>query len=83
MGAGDDAMVTAREVGSTAAAYGVKPIVFERLAHDMMLDSGWRTVADRIISELDALFPERRASDEQRRQRGVEPIESANCNLTG
>jgi pimeloyl-ACP methyl ester carboxylesterase len=65
MGAGDDVMVTAKEIDSTASAYGVKPIVFEGLAHDMMLDCAWRTVADKIISELDARFPERRAGDER------------------
>ncbi len=68
MGAGDDVVVTAKEIDSTANAYGVKPIVLERVAHDMMLDCGWRTVADKIISELDARFPERRTGDELRRQ---------------
>ncbi len=35
------------------------PVFFENVAHDMMLDPGWRTVADAIIAELEARFPER------------------------
>ncbi len=41
-------------VKSTARAYGTKAEIIDHIAHDMMLDSGWETVADRVLEELSA-----------------------------
>jgi hypothetical protein len=68
MGGGEDAMVTPEEVASTANTYGVEPTLFEHVAHDMMLDPAWRAVADKIICELETLFPERRTREGSRRK---------------
>ena len=57
MGAERDQMVGRTEVEMTAKAYGVEPIIAPDCAHDMMLDLGWRRVADRIVREIEALFP--------------------------
>ena len=57
-GAADDALVRPEEVMRTAAAYRTRPFTFEHVAHDMMLDPRWRSVADAVIAQLDAMFPE-------------------------
>jgi pimeloyl-ACP methyl ester carboxylesterase len=57
MGAERDQMVGRAEVETTAKAYGVEPIIAPECAHDMMLDVGWRGVADRIASEIETRFP--------------------------
>ncbi len=41
-------------VKSTARAYGVKAEIFDRIAHDMMFDSGWEEVAERLLQEISA-----------------------------
>jgi pimeloyl-ACP methyl ester carboxylesterase len=56
MGAADDAVVVDHEIRATARAYGTEAIVFDNVAHDMMLDPNWRIVADRMIEKLDAQF---------------------------
>lgn len=53
LGAEEDAIFTPHEVAATAAAYGVEPVMFPRMAHDMMLEQGWRSVADTILEWLD------------------------------
>jgi pimeloyl-ACP methyl ester carboxylesterase len=58
MGARDDAMIHPGEVAATAEAYNVRPILFEGMAHDMMLDTRWRDVAKEIVAQLDAAFPQ-------------------------
>ena len=40
------------EIEATAAAYGKKPEIFKGMAHDMMLEDDWQTVADRILEWL-------------------------------
>jgi pimeloyl-ACP methyl ester carboxylesterase len=60
IGAADDAMVTGYEIKATARAYGAEALVFDNVAHDMMLDPNWRTVADSMIRTLDAQFGEAR-----------------------
>ena len=60
-GAADDAIVGYKEVLKTARAYDVRPFVFENVAHDMMLDPRWRSIADAMITELEARFPEARS----------------------
>ncbi len=58
-GASDDAVITPKDVEKTARAYAVRPVFFDNVAHDMMLDPRWRTVADAIIAGLEARFPEK------------------------
>lgn len=57
MGAERDRMIGRAEVETTAKAYGVEPIIAPDCAHDMMLDLGWREVADRIAREIEIRFP--------------------------
>ncbi len=57
-GAAEDALVRPKEVMGTAAAYRTQPFIFEHVAHDMMLDPRWRSVADAVIAQLDTMFPE-------------------------
>ncbi|MBN1120621.1 MAG: alpha/beta fold hydrolase [Anaerolineae bacterium] len=52
LGAANDAIFTHREIERTAAAYGTQAEFFP-MAHDMMLESGWEAVADRIIEWLE------------------------------
>ena len=58
MGAADDAIVADHEIKATARAYGTEAVVFDNVAHDMMLDPNWRIVADSMIEKLDAQFGE-------------------------
>ena len=60
MGAADDAVVADHEIRATARAYGTEAIVFDNVAHDMMLDPNWRIVADSMIEKLDAQFGDTR-----------------------
>ena len=53
LGAEDDVCFTAREVRATAAAYGTDAEIFPKMSHDMMLDPGWRAVAERIHARLE------------------------------
>ncbi len=49
LGAEKDATFPAFDVARTAAAFGVEAEIFPDMAHDMMLEPGWREVADRIM----------------------------------
>lgn len=49
LGAENDRIFTPHEVRQTAKAYNTKAEFFPDMAHDMMLEKGWRSVADRII----------------------------------
>ena len=53
LGAEDDVCFTAREVRATAAAYDTEAEFFPKMSHDMMLDPGWRAVAERIHAWLE------------------------------
>jgi pimeloyl-ACP methyl ester carboxylesterase len=53
LGAGDDRLFTHAEVHQTAEAYGARMEILPDLSHDVMLDPGWRTAADRILAWLD------------------------------
>ena len=53
LGAADDGIIIPKEVEATAQAYGTKAEVFPGMAHDMMLEDGWRKVAQRILGWLD------------------------------
>jgi pimeloyl-ACP methyl ester carboxylesterase len=60
MGAKDDAIVADYEIEATARAYGTEALIFDDVAHDMMLDPNWRGVADSMIKKLAAQFGEAR-----------------------
>lgn len=49
LGARNDTIFPPAAVARTARAYGVKAEIFENMAHDMMLEAGWRDVAERIL----------------------------------
>ena len=52
MGAANDAVFPQREVITTAQTYGARAEIFPDMAHDMMLEPGWQSVADRILAWL-------------------------------
>ncbi len=52
LGAKNDNAISEDQVHATARGYGVKAEIFPNMAHDMMLESGWKTVADRILTWL-------------------------------
>lgn len=52
LGACDDASVTRRAVRATARAHGVDAEFFPDMGHDMMLEPGWRSVAERMDTWL-------------------------------
>jgi pimeloyl-ACP methyl ester carboxylesterase len=56
IGAADDAIVSAAEVKATARAYGTEALMFDDVAHDMMLDPNWKIVADGMIASVNAQF---------------------------
>lgn len=53
LGAENDAIFTMQQVKDTAAAYNTTAEFFPKMAHDMMLESGWEKVAERILKYLD------------------------------
>jgi pimeloyl-ACP methyl ester carboxylesterase len=52
IGAEQDNAISTDQVHATARAYGVNAEIFPDMAHDMMLEAGWRSVADRILNWL-------------------------------
>lgn len=52
LGAEKDTVIAPRDVHDTARAYGVKAEIFPNMAHDMMLEAGWKSVAERILAWL-------------------------------
>ena len=50
LGGEADAIFPPSVVQKTARAYGVEPEIFPGIGHDMMLDTGWEAVADRVLS---------------------------------
>jgi len=48
LGAEHDGFFTPREVERTARAYGTQAQIFPGMGHNVMLDTGWQTVADRV-----------------------------------
>jgi pimeloyl-ACP methyl ester carboxylesterase len=53
MGAEKDVCFTQQEVHATARAYHVEAEIFPKMGHDMMLESGWDAVAERIHEWLE------------------------------
>ena len=54
LGAENDGSFTTAEVLATARAYDAECEVFSNMGHDMMLESGWKRVAERIATWLHA-----------------------------
>ncbi len=52
LGAQDDGAVTQGEVRATARAYDTRAEFFPQMGHDMMLEPGWQTVAERLDAWL-------------------------------
>jgi hypothetical protein len=52
LGAEHDACFSQDEVRKTARAYGTEAEFFRDMGHNMMLEPGWQTVAERIDSWL-------------------------------
>jgi alpha-beta hydrolase superfamily lysophospholipase len=52
VGAENDALVSVRAIEKTARTYNADCNVFPGIAHDMMLERKWRSVADFIIEWL-------------------------------
>ena len=52
LAAANDTIFSVAEEQATAQAYGTEAVVFPDMAHDMMLEPGWETVAQRILSWL-------------------------------
>ncbi len=52
LGARQDRIFSPDEIASTAKAYGTNAYIFEHMAHDMMLEKNWKSVADYIIERI-------------------------------
>lgn len=52
LGGTDDAIFTPGEARATARTYNAEVEIFPNMAHDLMLESGWQAVANRIITWL-------------------------------
>lgn len=50
-----DVVIRPDLVAATARAYGVEPVMFETMAHDMMLERDWRRLADAILAWVETL----------------------------
>jgi len=60
IGAEHDGFFTVDEIHSTAKAYGTEAEIFSGMGHNMMLEPGWRDVAERMADWLDtSLIPPR------------------------
>jgi alpha-beta hydrolase superfamily lysophospholipase len=55
LGASEDRIVSPIDIENTAAAYGAACRIFPAMGHDMMLDEGWRHVADHMRLWLTAM----------------------------
>ncbi len=52
LGAADDTIFYPGEIEATARAYHTQAEIFPGMAHDMMLEAGWKAVAERILHWL-------------------------------
>ncbi|GFH06517.1 AB hydrolase-1 domain-containing protein, partial [Haematococcus lacustris] len=55
LGGADDKVVDVEAIQELAASYGVEPIILPNMAHDVMLDTRWEQVAERLAAWLDTL----------------------------
>jgi pimeloyl-ACP methyl ester carboxylesterase len=53
MGANDDTIFYSEEIEATAKAYQTQAVMFPAMAHNMMLERDWQSVADRIVNWLE------------------------------
>lgn len=53
LGAADDAVFAQSETERMARAYGTQAEFFPDMAHNMMLEAGWQSAADRVLAWLD------------------------------
>jgi alpha-beta hydrolase superfamily lysophospholipase len=53
LGAKDDTIFYPDEIEATAKAYQTRHVMFADMAHDMMLDRNWESVADRVLGWLE------------------------------
>ena len=61
MGAGADALCSVPMIEEAARFHNVSPVIFDGMAHAMMLDPNWLEVAQRLGAWLDELKPAARA----------------------
>ena len=54
VGAQDDNIFSTKQMDATARAYHSKAVIFNNMAHDMMLEKNWQDVADHILDWLKA-----------------------------
>jgi len=52
LGAENDTVIPPGDIHAMARAYGMKAEIFPDMAHDMMLEAGWKSVAERILDWL-------------------------------
>jgi pimeloyl-ACP methyl ester carboxylesterase len=53
LGAANDTIFSHGEIKTSAQAYRTQAEIFPNMAHDMMLETGWQLVADRILGWLE------------------------------
>ena len=61
VGAGRDAFFPQSMIEETARFHGIAPVMFPDMAHAMMLESGWREVAESIAGWLEKMRSDRAA----------------------
>ncbi|MBZ0284070.1 MAG: lysophospholipase [Anaerolineae bacterium] len=52
LAAANDKVFSLGEEQATARAYGTEAVIFPNMAHDMMLEAGWQSVAEHIVGWL-------------------------------
>ncbi|MFC1834750.1 alpha/beta hydrolase [Thermodesulfobacteriota bacterium] len=52
LGAADDTIFSPAQIEAAGRSYGTQAEIFPNMAHDMMLESGWQAVADRMSEWL-------------------------------
>ena len=57
IGGGLDTIFPPDDVRRTAAAYGVDPIIYPDMAHNLMLDVGWEQVAEDLSEWVSGRWP--------------------------
>jgi alpha-beta hydrolase superfamily lysophospholipase len=58
LGAEDGVMIGVAEVRRTGRRYGAQTEIVPGIAHDMMLDTRWELLAERIAQWLDEQYPQ-------------------------